>query len=96
LNDVADAWTSFAEAWFPNAEETVLPPKFTSSMALMAVVAAMIKPRMDFLREKSASLKEKPRPSAAAKANGKHPPESQPSAPLFGLQNSEEMFSDLQ
>lgn len=49
IDNVASAWQRFSEAWFPDAEESILPPKATASFALLVAVWSMAKPRYDYM-----------------------------------------------
>src|SRR6516165_2690926 len=49
LFEVAEAWAEFSAIWFPDAEETILPPKWTSAFALIAAFYALGQPRVALL-----------------------------------------------
>lgn len=72
--EIVSAVEAFAEAWFPDSDGLILPPRLTSAAALAAVLYSALQPRVAALRGKSRQI--------AAKRDSPAPAEQQ-SAPLF-------------
>jgi len=83
LEEIAGAYKNFAAAWFPNADDFVLPPKLTSAVALISVMYAAVDSRIALfngIKVSSVKVAKKPKPAEPEKEEPE-PEESEPPIP---------------
>jgi len=83
LFEVAEAWAEFSAIWFPDAEETILPPKWTSAFALIAAFYALGQPRVALLAAIKSGAAPEHEPAPVTKGHVPGAPYQQPAQQQF-------------